>query len=149
MFDHLLTHLHDDPASRIRAVEEREISALASHADTVNTYRIERRRDNEPPLYWWQTKDGRFSAWMAFSDTATIFSEAERQGALMQAVRGERPLLPFGGVWVLLQTSTLECHGCGDVQTLNRSAREVAEKAYAEDYMVHRGNVLCRECQER
>lgn len=133
MIDHLLSHLHGDPA-RIRAVEEHEISALASHANTVNTYRIE-RRGGEQTFYWRRE----FSAW-TLPETATIFSEVERNN---------EGLLPPGGVWVLLQTSTLECHGCGETQVLKRSAREVAEKAYAEGYMVHQGNVLCRSCQER
>lgn len=125
----------------LREIEEREISALASHADTVNTYRIEMRPDKDAPwfatVYWW--KDGQRGDWRTLPKSATIFNETERFFLA----------LPPGGIWVLLQTSTLECHSCGKTKTLNRSAREVAEKAYAEGWMVYQGNVLCRGCQER
>jgi len=130
MIDHLLSHLHDDTASP----EEHEISALASHADTVNTYRIERRREGLPTLYW----NSSIFQWCQEADQARVYTETERAW-----------LLPPGGIWVLLQTSTLECHGCGETRVLNRSAREVAEKGYAEGWMVYQGNVLCGKCQER
>lgn len=130
-----------EEARMLREIEEREISALASHADTVNTYRIEMRPDKDAPwfatVYW--REDEQDGDWRALPKSATIFNETERFFLA----------LPPGGVWVLLQTSTLECHGCGRIETLNRSAREVAEKAYAEGYMVYQGSVLCGDCQAR
>lgn len=144
MIDHLLTRLHDDPA-RIRAIEELEISALASHADTVNTYRIEKRRETLPTLYW----DGSIFRWCQEVEQARVYTESEREKSLAQTVRGEDNGFPSGGVWTRLQASTLECHECDSFQVLNRSAREVAEQAYAEGYMVHQGNVLCRKCQRK
>lgn len=125
----------------LREMEEREISALASHADTVNTYRIEMRPDKDAPwfatVYW--REDGQRGDWRTLPKSATIFNETERFFLA----------LPPGGVWMLLQTSTLECHGCGKIETLDRSAREAAEKAYAEGWMVYQGHVLCGNCQQQ
>lgn len=136
-----------DSVSRLREVEERSISALASLCEAENRYRIEK------PIYAGSGSDLSWcwsdvhKQWLAHKALATIYTEAERTASLALHNDGQRNGFPDGGQWVVLDPlATIECDGCETV-VRDATARLLAEAVYALDWLVMTNGVMCKSCQ--
>lgn len=78
------------------------LHAMANVQDEIvqvgSTYRIEKRSDAGPTLYWSEE----FQMFGELLSRATIYTEAERRESLQRELRGEPNKFPSGGVWCVL-----------------------------------------------
>jgi hypothetical protein len=64
----------------------------------MNRYRIEKRSETEPTMYWNES----VRVWLTRDYLATEYTEAMREEFLQRELRSEPNKFPSGGVWVKL-----------------------------------------------